>query len=317
MNNFILNNEFSESDLGILNFIERIKNKESISFETSGTTGKPKKIDHSVESLIKNIKINDQLNNVIWGLTYDYKKIAGSQVILQSYLNNGNLVNLFNKSKEEITNLINKFNITHISATPTFYRLLFGNTVFKSVKQVTLGGEVVTEQLFKKLEVLFPNANITNIYALTEFGTLLSSRHHYFELSEKKLNFIKIKNNHIYVKTDKWVDTGDIVEMIDLTKFIIVGRDTNMINVGGVKVNPLKIEGVINNLDFVKNSFVYPQKNSIVGNVVIADVVTNKIVSQKYVKEMLKNDLTTYETPIKINFVESIKINSTGKIIRK
>ena len=54
MDNFILNNTFSEDDLGIINFIEKIKNKESISFTTSGTTGEPKTIVHSVETLIKN-----------------------------------------------------------------------------------------------------------------------------------------------------------------------------------------------------------------------------------------------------------------------
>jgi len=42
MNSFILNNTNSTDDVGILKFIEKINNKENITFTTSGTTGEPK-----------------------------------------------------------------------------------------------------------------------------------------------------------------------------------------------------------------------------------------------------------------------------------
>ena len=317
MDNFILNNTGSESDLGILDFIKKIKNKTSITFETSGTTGAPKKTIHTFESLTKNIKIKSELQNSIWGLTYDYRKIAGSQVILQSYLNDGKIVNLIDKSKDEIIHLIDKFNITHISGTPTFYRLLIDDIIFKNVKQITLGGEVVSEQLILKIKKCFPNSKITNIYALTEFGTLFSSDKFYFEISKKNSIFVKIENNHIFVNQNEWIDTGDIIEWIDATKFKIIGRETNMINVGGVKVNPIKIENYLNTLDYVKNSFVYSKENSVMGNVVIADIVLKYEVDKSKINFDLQKKLDKYETPLKINIVKEIEINSTGKIIRK
>jgi acyl-CoA synthetase (AMP-forming)/AMP-acid ligase II len=317
MSSFILNNEDSESDLGILNFIKKIKSKEPIVFETSGTTDKPKQVSHTFESLTKNIKVKEELSNTIWGLTYDYRKIAGSQVILQSYLNNGKLVNLFGKSNDEIGHIINKYNVTHISATPTFYRLLINQDTFKNVIQITLGGEVVSETLLYKIKKAFPNAKIRNIYALTEFGTLIASDTFYFEISEKNSNFIKIENNHIFVKDVEWIDTGDVVDMIDNTKFKIIGREFNMINVGGVKVNPIRIENVINSLSYVKNSFVYSKENSVMGKVVTADIVLNEINSISNIKNDLKKHLTQYELPLKINIVDKIEMNSTGKIIRK
>jgi acyl-coenzyme A synthetase/AMP-(fatty) acid ligase len=317
MDNFLLNNTESETDLGILDFIEKINNKEDILFKTSGTTGEPKYVKHTFESLTKNIKISDKLSNVVWGLTYDYKKIAGSQVILQSYLNNGKLVNLYGKTKEEITNLITKHNITHISATPTFYRLFLGSEVFNQVKQITLGGEVVSKSLIDKLRNSFPTANITNIYALTEFGTLFSSNDYYFEISEKNSILVKIENNRIFVNQDGWKDTGDVVEMIDDTKFEIIGREFNMINVGGVKINPIKVENVINSFDYIKNSVVYSKNNSVMGNVVMCDVVLNQSVDKGKIKQDLKQHLTSYEMPLKINIVDSIETNSTGKILRR
>ena len=246
MHNFILNNTNSVDDVGILEFIDKINNKENITFTTSGTTGTPKQIIHTYDNLIKNIKTKKELKNTVWGLTYDWKKIAGSQVILQSYLNDGKIVNLFKKSYSEIINLIEEYKITHISGTPTFYRLL-GNVIFENVKQVTLGGEVVDGNLISHIEKVFPNARITNIYALTEFGTLFTSSKYYFELSEKISIFVKIENNNILIKdNNEWINTEDLVEWIDETKFKIIGRETNMINVGGVKVNPIKVEEIIN-----------------------------------------------------------------------
>jgi acyl-coenzyme A synthetase/AMP-(fatty) acid ligase len=317
MSNFILNNTDSESNRGILNFIEKINNKEDILFTTSGTTGEPKKIIYTYNTLIKNIKIKEELNNTIWGLTYDYTKLAGSQVILQSYLNGGKIVNLTKHSHSEVIHLINEYNITHISATPTFYRLL-GNNIFQNVIQVTIGGESVDKNLIKHIKQIFPNAKITNIYALTEFGTLFTSNEDYFELSEKTSTFIKINDNQIYVKkNDVWVNTEDTVEWIDNNKFRVIGRETNMINVGGIKVNPIKIEFALNNLEYITNSVVYGKENSVIGMVVIADVILKNKIDKNQIKKDLIGKLNPYEIPLKINIVDTLNINSTGKIIRK
>jgi acyl-coenzyme A synthetase/AMP-(fatty) acid ligase len=318
MYNFILNSNLCEIELEILQFIKRVDNKEDIQFTTSGTTGSPKTIIHKFETLTKNIKINDSLRESIWGLTYDPTKIAASQVILQSYLNGGKIVNLFGKPVNEVAKLITQHNITHISATPTFYRLLIGIDIFKSVKQITISGESVSESLIEKIKLSFPNCRVTNVYALTEFGTLFSSKGVNFTISPDRSNFIKIEKNHLFVKKDtKWIDTGDIVEMVGLNTFKIVGREVNMINVGGIKVNPIYVEDVINRLEYVNNSYVYSHKNSVMGNVIIADIILKYDIDMNTLRNDLKNRLNKYEVPIKINIVDSFKLNSNGKVVRK
>jgi acyl-coenzyme A synthetase/AMP-(fatty) acid ligase len=137
-------------------------------------------------------------------------------------------------------------------------------------------------------------------------------------LSEKISTFIKIDNNQIYVKENNvWINTEDAVEWINSNKFKIIGREVNMINVGGVKVNPIKIESVINNLEYVSNSVVYGKVNSVMGTVVFADIILKSEVSKIQIKNDLMKNLNQYEIPLKINLVNSIEINSTGKIIRK
>jgi acyl-coenzyme A synthetase/AMP-(fatty) acid ligase len=317
MNNFILNNTDSIIDYEILGFIEKIKNKEDIIFTTSGTTGEPKKIIHSYKTLVKNIKIKDELKNSVWALTYDYTKMAGSQVILQSYLNKAKIVNLFKKSYAETISLIKKYNVTHISATPTFYRLLTNN-IFKKIKQATIGGEPVDINLISYLKKIFPNAKITNIYASTEFGTLFSSNDYCFTISEKNESFVKIIKETIFIKNnDKWFNTEDKIEWVESNKFKIIGRDSNMINVGGVKVNPIKIESAINNLHYVLSSYVYGKSNSIMGTIVVADIIVKKNVDKNIIKKDLEKTLNRYEIPLKINIVDNIHLTSTGKIIRK
>jgi acyl-coenzyme A synthetase/AMP-(fatty) acid ligase len=317
MNNFILNNTDSNIDFEILAFIKKIEGKEDIVFTTSGTTGKPKKIIHNYKTLVKNIKIKEELKDSVWGLTYDYTKMAGSQVILQSYLNKSKIVNLFEKSYNETIHLIKKYNVTHISATPTFYRLLTNN-IFEKIKQTTIGGEPVDINLINSLKKMFPNAKITNIYASTEFGTLFSSNDYCFEISEKIKQFVKIINKTIFIKkNNEWIDTGDKIEWLESNKFKIIGRELSMINVGGVKVNPIKIESAINGLYYVLNSYVYGKNNSIMGTVVIADIVLKNNVDKNTIKKDLEKTLNKYEIPLKINIVDYIDLNSTGKIIRK
>lgn len=318
MDNFILNfNNSLKADLDIVNFLTQINTKSPINFYTSGTTGTPKKITHNYDTLIKNIKTHPTYKNHTWGLTYDPNKIAGSQVILQAFLNNSKLVNLFGRSLQEVNSLIRKHNITHISATPTFYRLL-GNNTFDHVKQVTFGGETVSGNLFKNISKTFPNAKIRNIYASTEFGTLFATDKEYFTITDKLSSFIKIENNIIFVKQNNlWHDTGDSIEWVDSNKFRIVGRVSSMINVGGTKVNPIRVESYLNQLNEVKNSYVYKKFNSVMGNVVAADIVLDKKIDKKSIKQYLKTHLNPYEIPMQINIVNNIKTNSTGKIIRQ
>ncbi len=138
-------------------------------------------------------------------------------------------------------------------------------------------------------------------------------------MKEKISTFIKIENNNIFIKeNNSWINTGDMIEWLDNRKFKIIGRETNMINVGGIKVNPLKVEESINQLDYISNSIVYGKKNSVMGMIVVADVVVlNANIEVKQIKHDLIKKLNQYEIPLKINIVNDIALNSNGKLVRK
>jgi acyl-coenzyme A synthetase/AMP-(fatty) acid ligase len=319
--------------VNVEDLIEKIKSsKNTVDLYTSGTTSKPKKITHTISSLTKNIKVRSEFEFAIWGLTYHPQKMASIQVILQSLYNNSTIVNLFDVTNKEIINRIKNNKITHLSATPTFYKLLLSsNIVFMDVKQVTLGGEGVSSHLINQLNIFFPNSKIKNIYASTEASTIFASNTNKFRIPKKLKEFVKIIDGSLLLhikllgvgtsdlKIDgEWYDTLDLVSEFEDGSFEIVGRKNIEINISGYKINPVKVESVINTLPFVINNIVYSKKNSVTGNLLYCDVITNdETISKSEIKKILINSLEKYEVPTIINFVKELKVNESNKIIRK
>lgn len=310
--------------------IQNLKTTNSkILLKTSGTTGKPKEIIHTIDSITKNISIKKELSESVWGMTYAYGKMAFYQVLFQSLLNKSKLINLFGYNFDEIKMKIISNNITHISATPTFYRMLIGDdTEFSNVFQVTLGGEQSDENLLELLKKVFPNASIRNIYASSETASLFASKGNVFRIPEKyksKINFIEnvlhihrdlIGNINELESDEEWYNTKDVVELINENEFKIIGRQNVEINISGYKVNPFKVESVINSLSYVKTVKVYPKKNSVTGSILCCDIVLKSETTKTRIKEDLKDHLEKYEIPIIINFVDFLQINESTKISR-
>jgi acyl-coenzyme A synthetase/AMP-(fatty) acid ligase len=323
-------------DGNVLNYSELIdalksKNK-NIVLETSGTTGFPKTITHTFESITRNIKISENRFNDIWAFTYNPNKMAGYQVLLQALLNGNTLVNLFKCDFKEVSDRIIKYEISHISATPTFYKLLTSEGIdYSNVKQISFGGEGSTVELQSEIKKRFPNAKVKNIYASTEVSSLFATDGDNFIIPEKYKSLINLsdgklkvnislvgKSNDIKIDGD-WYDTGDLIEMVGDGKFKIVGREGSLLNIGGYQVNPIYIENVIGGIEYIKLCNVYSKSNSILGTIIVCDVVIKSQYSKNVVeiKSDIKKILNDYEVPTKINIVDEIKITENGKIERK
>ena len=96
---------------------------------------------------------------------------------MQAFLNGNTLVDIFARPPAEVFAAVDKFGITHISATPTFFRLLCGgaNSACPSVRRLTSGGERFDARAMRSLGKIFPNAKISNVYASTEYGSMFVS----------------------------------------------------------------------------------------------------------------------------------------------
>jgi len=312
------------------------KRRWRLAIYTSGTTGRPKKVWHSFETLTRNVRTGEKYADNVWAFAYNPTHMAGLQVFFQAFLNMNPMIYLFESDRKKVPELMKKYKITNISATPTFYRsvLPYFDAPLFSINRVTFGGEKYDPSLEEHLKRIFPNAKIVNIYASTEAGALFASHGEFFTIPENIKNLIKINEKgelliHKELLGDssdfklegEWYHTGDIVEKIDENSFKFLHRETELINVGGYKVNPNEVEEEIKKIRGVIDVRVYSKSNRITGNIIVADVVKEKDIDSEELESMileyLNNTLQFWKVPRIINFVDSLELTRTGKKVRK
>lgn len=309
------------------------RSKSEITIFTSGTTGQPKKVIHNIKSLTRSVRIGERYKDQVWAFAYNPAHMAGLQVFFQALENQNTLVNVFNFQREYILRQIVEKRITHISATPTFYRLLQPfEEAYENVVRVTLGGEKSDTMLYDSIKRMFPFAKINNVYASTEAGSLFAAEGDCFQIPESFHDMIKVQDNELlihssllgksesYHLTDNYYHSGDIIEWVDEAKglFRFKSRKNELINIGGYKVNPNEIESLILKIDGVLQAVVYGKSNSILGNVLCADIilVDGKELTEIDIRKILSTQIQDYKVPRRIRFVKEISLTRTGKLKR-
>lgn len=307
--------------------------KSEITIFTSGTTGQPKKVVHNIQTLTRTVRIGDKYKGQIWAYAYNPTHMAGLQVFFQAFENQNTLVNVFNKSREYVYQQIRERGITHISATPTFYRLLLPfEQSYDAVVRVTLGGEKSDQRLYDSIKKIFPNAKINNVYASTEAGSLFASKGDCFQIPEAIKDKFKVFEDELLIHKsllgysdsfkliDDYYHSGDLIEWVNESEglFRFKSRKNELVNVGGYKVNPSEVEDVITSIVGVKQAMVYGKANSILGNVLCADIVLESgvVLTELDIKKFLIAKLQDYKVPRRIKFVEELSLTRTGKIKR-
>ena len=97
--------------------VNAVRNSKSeITIFTSGTTGQPKKVVHSIATLTRSVRLGDRYKGQIWAYAYNPTHMAGLQVFFQAFENQNTLVNVFNQPREFVYQQIQEKGITHISA---------------------------------------------------------------------------------------------------------------------------------------------------------------------------------------------------------
>ena len=304
-----------------------------ITIFTSGTTGQPKKVVHSISTLTRAVRVSQGHIGDIWAYAYNPTHMAGLQVFFQAFANKNTLVNVFNLQRNDVYRNIAAHGVTHISATPTIYRLLLPyEQPYLNVKRVTLGGEKSGTQLYDNIRLIFPNAKINNVYASTEAGSLFAAKGDCFQLPAGLRDKFRVVNEELLIhhsllgrsdsfKLDgEFYHSGDLIEWVDEANgcFRFKSRKNELINVGGYKVNPSEVEEAIDSIEGVRQSLVYGKPNSVLGNIVVAEVLREEgsAVTDVDIRKSLRDKLQDFKIPRKIIFVEEFTLTRTGKIKR-
>ena len=332
---------------------------------TSGTTGIPKGIMITNYGLRLNIlKINDYFK-----INIKDRIMIARPVYHCAVLTGELLVSVFNGLDigflDEIYNPYSllqfalKNNITILCGTPTLFNHLSElsqkNNIKHLIKKIAISGECLNKRNAINIRKGFPDAEIYNVYGLTEASPRVSylppekydaysesvgiplegiqikivdQNYNELPINTKGLIMIKTpcimkgyyKNPEMTKKVinNKWLNTGDI-GFIDNNKYLyILSRADDMIIKGGMNIYPKEIETQIELITQIKECIAYGKK-SVTGQVIALDILLNdeyKTMTKKEIMILLSTILPAYQMPSEINITDIIKKNASGKIIR-
>ena len=324
---------------------------QTVTLLTSGTTGIPKAAQHTWSTLRKPVRDVPEHSGSHWLLSYRAHLYAGLQVMLQCFALGGKLVVPKNQATpDEIARLMSTEQVAFASATPSYWRQLafFSDSSHLShvpLRQITLGGEAIDQEILDRLHSIFPRARITHIYATTELGRCFAVHDgragfpaSYLDQSPTEGIELRIIDSGLEVRSSNamlgydrevtaasftdaegWYRTGDMVELRgDRVHF--VGRANDIINVGGNKVHPLVVEQTVRMLPSVSDVRVYGRASSVTGQIVACEIVLadgyDPDLVRREVARYCRDKLTAAQVPRLIEIVPSIAITSTGKRVR-
>lgn len=319
---------------------------------TSGTTGLPKLVAHTLCSLAGAIlRSNSTESEVIWSTFYDIRRYGGLQIFLRAALSGTSLV--LSSAQESTAQFLARAGacgVTHISGTPSHWRraLMSPSAHLINPGYIRLSGEIADQALLDQLCAFYPQARISHAFASTEAGVAFDIKDVLSGVHPDVINHtpgveMKIEHGTLRIRADRtasrylnhecrplkdkngFVDTGDVLELRG-DRYYFVGRRDGVINVGGQKVHPEEVEEVINRHPRVRMSLVRARKNPIMGSLVIAEVVletaqqpesTDDHTIQRDILTLCRESLSAHKVPISINFVPTLAVAETGKLIRR
>jgi acyl-CoA synthetase (AMP-forming)/AMP-acid ligase II len=326
--------------------IERNIETEWVIF-TSGTTGQPKMVAHTLASLIG--PINDGVNHAndaIWSTFYDVRRYGGLQILLRALLGGGSMV--LSHADEAVLDFLGRLalaSVTHISGTPSHWRrALMSDADLIAPAYVRLSGEIADQAILDHLRTCYPTAQIAHAFASTEAGVGFDVRD---GLAGFPTSFVPHPNNNTAIELkivdntlrirsartatgylgqalpeqDGFIDTGDLIEQRG-ERYYFVGRKEGVINVGGQKVFPEEVEEVITRHPDVLLARVKPRKNPITGAIVVADIVLRPDNRKDFntvcfdLIDICQQTLAAYKVPVTWKQVDTIELTTSGKVQR-
>jgi len=319
---------------------------------TSGTSGVPKIVRHTLEGLCGAIIGDRPVPGEaipVWATFYDIRRYGGLQIFLRALVGGGSMV--LSDPDEALADHVARLTargVTHISGTPSHWRklLMSGSVAGFAPRYIRLSGEIADQAVLDGLKQAFPGASIGHAYASTEAGVgfavndglegfpadLLGEGRGAVDMKvvDGSLRIRSRRAAHAYVGRaaaeltdhDGYVDTGDMVELRG-DRYYFVGRRNGIINVGGLKVHPEEIETVINSHPEVRMSRAKSRRSPITGGIVVADVVlttdgdaAGADAVRNEILAACRARLAAHKVPAMIRFVPALDVTPAGKLAR-
>jgi acyl-CoA synthetase (AMP-forming)/AMP-acid ligase II len=330
-----------KSDNALLNEFRQRGSPGMVLF-SSGSTGKPKGILHDFIQVTEKFRKQRAPVVAIPFLMIDH--FGGINTILALASSLGTVVTVADRSVPNICAAIEKYKVELLPATPSFLTLMMASNLqnqfdLSSLKRITYGTEVMPQSTLDRLSKAFPNVVLQQTYGLSEVGVLRSQSRGdgslWVRIGGEGFQ-TKIINDVLWIKSDYamvgylnapsefdaegWFNTQDQVE-VDGEYFRILGRVTDLINVGGQKVYPTEVENVILEIENIKDVAVFGEKHALLGQIVVAKIVLHNHETIESVKKRVRlaclSQLAQFKVPAKVILAEGALHSARQKKIRR
>ncbi len=296
---------------------------------SSGSTGKSKAAVHDFVPMLEKYHVARHSLRTITFLLFDH--IGGINTLLYNLSNAGCVITVQDRRPDSICAAIERHGVELLPTSPTFINLLLVSEAWKkydlsSLKTVTYGTEVMSESTLRRFHGLFPGIRLLQTYGLSEVGILRSKSKSSDSLWVKVGGEgfeTRVVDGMLEIKArsamlgylnypspfteDGWFKTGDAVE-VDGEYIRILGRKSEIINVGGEKVYPAEVESVLQTMDGVEDVAVRGESHPITGQIVAAKVRLRQEESladfRKRMHKFCRDKLTRYKVPQKVVFAD-------------
>ncbi|MCU0359125.1 MAG: fatty acid--CoA ligase family protein [Bacteroidia bacterium] len=296
---------------------------------TSGSSGEPKGALHDFQKLLNKFKVKRKALRTVNFLLFDHW--GGLNTLFHILSNGGTVVILENRSPDYVCQTIEKHQVELLPTSPTFLNMLVLSRAYerfslKSLKLISYGAEPMPESLLKRINTLFPDIKLQQTYGLIELGVLRSQSEENGSLWVKiggEGYQTRVVDHLLQIKSDSamlgylnapspftedgWFMTGDTVE-VKGEYMKILGRKSEIINVGGEKVFPQEVENVILEIPDVEDVLVYSESNPLTGKIVCAKIKykgnESKAELVKKVKTYCRTKLEPFKIPVKIELAD-------------
>ncbi|MBI3894324.1 MAG: AMP-binding protein [Acidobacteria bacterium] len=309
---------------------------------SSGSTGENKAALHDISRLLEKFKVLRPKRRTLGFLLFDH--IGGINTLFATLSSGGTLVTVRNRAPETVCRAIECHQVELLPTTPTFLNLLLISEVYRnfdlsSLKRITYGTEPMPEATLRRIRQILPDAELQQTYGLTEVGILRSKSQLpdslWVQLGGEAFQ-TKVVDGLLWIRAesamlgylnapspfdeDGWMNTGDMVE-VDGDFIRILGRRSEIINVGGQKVPPVEVESVLLQMDNIREVTVFGESNALLGQIVAARVTLTRpeplLALKKRIQIFCKDKLAAYKIPMRIAIVSPEAISPRYKKIRQ
>lgn len=309
---------------------------------SSGSTGKSKASLHDMTKLLEKFKVPRHSLRTLIFLLLDH--IGGQNTLYYTLSNGGCLVTVESRDPDRVCAAVEKYRVELLPTSPTFLNLLLISEAYtrhdlSSLKRITYGTEVMPERTLQRLRQVLPGVDLLQTYGLSELGILRSKSRDSSSLWVKVGGEgfeTKVEEGTLWIRAESamlgylnhpspfdaegWFNTGDRVE-VDGDWIRILGRESEIINVGGQKVYPAEVESVLLEMPEVRDVTVVGEKHPLTGSIVTAKVNVDGDCTlgefKTRMRSFCRGRLAPFKVPVKVELVADVQHGARFKKIRR